>query len=368
MTDMHALLPPDRLGLLASVAVVYGLVVLAPAVAICVALLRAAELEKRARRAEAELARKTELVEGHAAISGVVQTEDGGDIAVEVAIEQVGRELPSNNGPRHRWTEASRTVSARPFSLVLDRGERVRVDADDEVRLFDALDGAVVEKKGRRLRTESLMNGERAFAVGVLKQTRDETGAGAGYRGGGHGWALSRPRREHLMLSLKPFDGVFRRRARAHVRTAVVLAIAMVAANAAFYRFHALNLWGETLAATHLRATATKHDIKKPFVTSYLLAGEVSLGGRSVPVADDVSVTLYYNVAAYQAVGAVPFVVWPSHPEIAMVGEPSIDLAQLLLLLWAYVAGAASFFIIRARTRPWYEQKKVVETFPGRLP
>ena len=260
----------SRLALTTSVVIVYVLALVAPAVGAFMAAARAQRMLRRARRAHQDFASRPRLAPGHATLLGTIETADGGP-AVELSIYQGPRAYRSRNSSGVRWTEIDREIAIRPFHLVLDSGERVKVRAAETVRLCDPLGAPLAgQNESQRKRETTLENGARIHAVGVLALERDDTAVSAGYRGGGSSWVLAATSRERLILSKNPFDAMFRKKARFSILTAASIVLGLAVVHLALADFHRLNLRGEVVpvhelsGSTYTTRDRSKHDDPLP--------------------------------------------------------------------------------------------------------
>src|SRR5580698_10247314 len=69
-----------------------------------------------------------DLRPGMTVVRGVLTGDLEAPPVVRVHIRQTGRQYTVKSGVRHKWTETSREVEARPFSLRLDSGAVVHVE------------------------------------------------------------------------------------------------------------------------------------------------------------------------------------------------------------------------------------------------
>ncbi len=121
----------------------------------------------------------------------------------------------------------------RPFYLRTATGDRVRVMADDDVKLMDALDGKIFVNRTSRICTAELTPGERVSAFGQLSRGLDpEAAQGMGYRSGAVGWVLWPPEGARMLISSYPIDRPFLGRARRIWRWAVLLLAVVIVTQA----------------------------------------------------------------------------------------------------------------------------------------
>ncbi|MFK7989848.1 MAG: hypothetical protein AB8I08_27765 [Sandaracinaceae bacterium] len=178
-----------------------------------------------ATEAEGALDPASPLRPGGHFVKGTVELARGESTAVKVEIEQEGTENKVKNGWVHSWQEQSRTITARPFYLRRDDGERVRVHPRTDVLLVDELDQMFHATRSTRFCTAELTAGEVAVVEGVLRRGEDpEASAGErGYRDAARGgWVMSSPLGIPLHISTEELAERHRLRARRFGKSALL--------------------------------------------------------------------------------------------------------------------------------------------------
>ncbi|HQY61265.1 MAG: hypothetical protein IPF92_05560 [Myxococcales bacterium] len=202
-----------------------------------VAWVQAARLAKLAERDRAGLGGP--LVGGpHGAVRGRVELASAGDVVVGLTIdEQAQNRGGTTQG--HAWLEVGRRIEARPFYLVTDEGERVRVDPSGTLLVIaDRVDlGSTVPM--RRQRAARLVRDQVVVARGAL---------GRAYDGVHAEWRLTPSREGPMVLA----DA--RRLAERHEPRASFLRNASLAATSAFLFTNML--LGFPFVAASLRGTS----------------------------------------------------------------------------------------------------------------
>jgi hypothetical protein len=359
---------PERMSAAWSILVVYGLGGVAALTALVLAVTRLVHHLRREAEDSAAEHQKPVLQQGHAVVRGVVDLEDPAAEVVRIRIEEQGREWRTKNGWQHEWKETGRTVEAHPFHLVLDGGERLRVEPDERVFLVDAL--STVEDAGTtRTRQAALAHGEHVTIVGRLVWGRDkERGGGAVYRDGGASLSLQAARGQRMLISAEPLAARHTRWVRFYAATVALLAIAVGVVNVGLGDFHRLRLGGQRVSLpVETEGTYTTR-YKGHDTTHYRIAG---LYQPAPPQAAQRLVT-DVNEATFASAGRegthAPFVVWPDDPEIHQIGyAPAIDRGVGMMMGVGAVLAMFLFWWIHRNTMPWYEQERVVERGSGPL-
>lgn len=160
---------------------------------------------RRAALANAALSDAPTLVEGECVIAGLVEHADNETVAVRVEIDQDGTEWENSGSWYHKWVETTRRTLVAPFYVRTKLGDRVRVEATQEVYLVDDLDGVILVRRDKRTRVAELIPGEHVIVAGVLRRDYDpEHRQMSGYRDAERGWVIRAPKRGRLQLSTLP--------------------------------------------------------------------------------------------------------------------------------------------------------------------
>ena len=331
------------------------------------------EHQKRA-VAERSFDARAPLANGHAVIAGQVELEQGATgPAIQVVIQQRGREWKGKHGWHHNWTETSRSVRVRPFWVRTFRGDRVRVEPDDRVMLRDDL--SRIERLSRfdRVRFAELTPGETVHIAGSLFGANAQ-GPGGAYRAMNQEPVLRPSRAAPMVVSTERPGETAQSRAR-HYRNwfvgAALVALALPAV--VFPTASLLGLTGETVRA---QPVATRHwqRYHKPknrpgyYVQHYGLRSVAREGDRARVLTDECSEEAWSCVTA----GACPslqYTVSALSDEVVQIGVgPQLTDGRVGLL--AVLAGllALLYPLSVLGSRPWYLQRKVVDGEKGPLP
>lgn len=201
--------------------IVLALHVALPLLLASVALVRARRSAARGALADASSRSTSEpLVAGVGVVAhGVVELAPDVKEAMTVSIMQEGKEQRSKKGERvvsHTWTEVSRKTAVAPFVLVDDRGQKIRVEPNEEALLVDRLDHTTVHGKrpARRTRHARIVDGERVWVVGdLISVGRSDAGA---YRDAPAELVLRAPPSGRMLLSTEPLGERFRAESATH--------------------------------------------------------------------------------------------------------------------------------------------------------
>jgi hypothetical protein len=331
----------------------------------------------RHRRLAAELAAaegkgQSPLRPGDTVLSGDV---DGGGVdgpAVIVELEQTGTERLSKGSWSHTWKEVRRQVTTRPFYVVREGGERVRVEPDARVFLVDKLDQAQNQSRTRRLRAATLVAGEPVHIVGLLVRANDPQQGG--YRDGALGWVLRPPRTGRMLISTEPLADRHQKRMRVHRGLLVALILTLLGAHGALFAEYNLLRWkGEVIHAQADRVdTFRKWKSQKSggYWQDYYTVDATWVMPDGVPVLlhDYVSPAFYERLTVEGQGADVPFVILREIPTVFTVGVVSTTSEwRLIFLFVVLLAWLLVYRLVVLDMRPWYEKPRVVESGNGRL-
>lgn len=325
-------------------------------------------LHRRRARAANAADRAQTLAPGPTVIVGTVAEDDEKTPAITVDIEQKGREWVYKSAWQHEWKEIRRTVTARPFYVTTADRAQVRVEPNQRVLLVDALDRVKSESEDRRHRFAKLTVGESVHILGTL--VRDADPRQGGYREAGIGWVLRPPKTGRMVISTEPLGERFEERERVYRRFALGTLLLLLLVHAGVYfSFNLLRLTGHEVIAT-VRSTDTYdryHRVKygQGYWEHYY---RVRAEWNSRQLADHCSMKLYYDLQAPGASKEVPFVVSSLLPAIHMIGhEPSFPDWNMGVLLLVVMITGVSWVSVIARTRPWYDRRRVIDSGSGTL-
>lgn len=212
------MLPPDVAARVTVEATRAAFFVGLPALALFVATVRRRSLLEQAKRSRDAGHGEGPLRPGASTIiHGVVEPTPADEAAIEITITQEGHERGPKDALTHSWREVRREARAVPFVVADRRGFRVRVEANDQTRLVDALDEVTYEPNGNvRRRRARLVAGEPIYVLGELA----EEAVGGAYRGQDAALVMRAPKRGALVCSTRPLDERFLRDATRHGRFA----------------------------------------------------------------------------------------------------------------------------------------------------
>lgn len=324
--------------------------------------------------AERSFDARAPLRNGHTVIVGQVELEEGASgPAIQVVIQQRGREWKNKHGWHHNWTETSREVRVRPFWVRTFQGERVRVEPDERVVLRDDLSRIERSSRFDRVRFADLMPGETVHITGSLFGANAQPPGGA-YRAMTQEPVL-RPSREAPMVVSTERPGESAQARARHYRNwfvgAAIVALALPAV--VFPTAALLGLTGETVRA---QPVATRHwqRYHKPknrpgyYIQHYGLRSVQREGGRDRVLTDECSEAAWSCVNA-GACPSVQYTVSALSDEVVQIGVgPQLTEGRGVLL--GVLAGllALVFPLSVFGSRPWYLQRKVVDGAKGPLP
>ena len=296
---------------------------------------------------------------GPVVLRGTVQTWDDRP-AIEVRIEQEGREYKTKNGFGHEWKETFREVHARPFTLVLADGTKIEVRPPDDARLADELS---IEPTGPkdRVRRAQLSRGESVAVSGVLEQV-STTGGEDDYRGGGTtGYRLVPARgalfsAEHLAAAGLRWSAFYQ-------RWSWYLAAALLVGQGMLWdSFYDVALRGERQIAVVSRLDTYRTYWSRSRETHYVVEAMLEDLTR---LEDDVARRTYDGL---EPGDRVPWLVVPGMPRHAQIGRQA-QVSWLWLLLFGLAHGGLALACVAhwRSTARWWERRRLVENASGRL-
>ncbi|MFO0647289.1 MAG: hypothetical protein U0326_13710 [Polyangiales bacterium] len=356
--------PSDRLSQSASTFVVVGVVGVGLALWIVTSLVRAWREYVEIRRARESLADPAQLREGPALVEGKVVLASGDrGAAVSLTVVQEGRRAGAETHTAApiamQWTEVERTVHVRPFYLSLRGGRSLRVEPAGRVELLDELElPEALPTRGRlaRRRRARLTRDERVVIRGALERGFDPETAQSGYRGPAEVLVL-RPCEGVMSFSTERLGARSIRRARVHLRAALVGVVALVAMNGLWFReFLALRQHGRVVDAR----VVSRERVDDPLTNRH---GD---GTLDLALPTGAMVRVRVNADAYENTREgdfVPVTVASRRPDIAQVGRGEVGLrdgeAIVALLI---VASLVLWHALSLRAaKAWYERDGVVD-------
>jgi hypothetical protein len=370
---------PGEAGPIASVlgAGLLGIVGFGSLLFIGIGVARQAALAARAAKAAEAASAREGLAPGYAVLHGRVETGDALP-AVSVRIRQAGHVHKVLRGVQHTWTEIDRHVDARPFTLELASGARVRIVPDGSVVLVDHLSAGPIEPGtagswpsplvATRTRTAELMPGDLAYVSGQLVCP---VGLGTAYRSSEEGLTLHAPRRGKMLVSTAPLEERFTRRAQFHLAWVLGFAVAFVAANGALFGpfwlrfFCGRSLTGD-VSDTRTWTTSSKSATRRHYdVEAHALLDHDDLN-LSVETNEEFSRQLRAALERGDKEIQAPFVVVPFYLDASDIG--TVATLQVKTCIW----GASCLLVLSLyylfdaqRSRPWYERRRLIERGSG---
>lgn len=381
MTDPNLYLPYDQVGPLASFGSVVGFGVFGLLAVMGVAAGLEYTNRKRAASARAALRKGSLDRAGYVGVRGRVEVDgasgelsEGDNAVASVEIAQFGTPSSHNGMAQQVWTEFSRKAKSRPFYVVTEQGDRVRVEPDERFVLTDA-SFASTKRLNRytRERRAELRPGDEVYVLGEAVEGFDPSGAneGAGYRGGARGFVLRAPKRDPLVISRERPEDRHARREGFHGRWALAAAVAMLFLQLGlFSQYHFLAftgrvIWGqeawasdsytrttklERLLPRALRAPATQYSVHAHFPT---VTGDLALHART-------SLQVYEGVNA--GLSRVPFLVSTRAPNLQQIGrDPVVSRGSAGFAVLAVSLLAIAYAAHTRKTRPWYDRGRRVD-------
>ena len=190
---------------------------------------------RRARMTRALADAPPDLADGWSVLSGEIEDDEIDAPAVQVDIEQA--RVTKRN--KDEWHETKRSVRARPFSLRLDDGQRVRVEPGDDTRVIAPLNVNRAVRADERLRAATIRAGKHVVVTGVLTTGFVPSATGQGYRDAGKGLVLAPPARGSMLISTDSVESL----AQSQIERAAMHRRQMKFALAALVLGHAVMLW-----------------------------------------------------------------------------------------------------------------------------
>jgi len=317
---------------------------------------------------------KAPLANGHAVIVGQVELEPGATgPAIQLAIQQEGKDIKVKHGWSHSWTERSREVRVRPFWVRRFTGELVRVEPDERVVLRDDLSRVERRSHAERVRFAELTPGETVHVSGSLFGA-NPSGTGAAYRAAATEPVLRPGRIGPMVVSTERPGATSSERAAFHRGWLVGVAVlALALPTVVFPTVALLGLTGQTVRA---RPAATRHwqVYHKPkhgygyYVQHYGLRSVREVGGGAQVLTDECSEAVW-SCAQSRACPEVRYTVSALSDGVVQIGvdgQLTDGRAILLGVVAAALLLAYPFSVFGSR--PWYLQRRIVDSGTGKIP
>ncbi|NUO48202.1 MAG: hypothetical protein HOV80_05015 [Polyangiaceae bacterium] len=296
--------------------------------------------------------------EGEVVVRGKVCDVEGNGPAVEVTVEQLGLERKEKGDWKTTWTEISRRTEARPFTIELSNGSRLRVEPGEEPRLVDDLGlwkrtDSSTKVPATRTASATLDLDEEVYVAGELDTRVDPA---VGYRGG-EARVLRPPKGGAMHLSTHGLAAPFREQSRRFASWITGLVVLTALVQLAAIQFH-VALWaGERKTATiEKRWEVPVAEQKTPeYFVTYRPSGSSDVIKEQIEIVD---------WDRLEPGTVVPIHVSPL--ETTLGPHPNITgiipmLSTLVLVVVGTIALTTCY-----RRRAWYE-RRMVETQSGRL-
>lgn len=327
-------------------------------------------LHYRSREVRANTASRTpappELLPGPILLGGHVET-DGAEPAVRFEIDQIGREVQNKSSYTHTWTEIDRTVQVRPFRLRLPNQEVVTVVPDERVRLVDNLETESFNENRRR-RVAELSAKEKVWVSGTLSREGQKSGPSTAYRQGPSSWVMRGTRLDPLELSSGSLSRQFTYWQSFYRKAAIILTIGWLLVHGLLFGpYYLLAISGKVTTASIIKTSTYVTSSKNGKTTHYVIHARLPDKDGGHLVDDEVGYNLYES-AKSGFVKEAPFLYSKWFPRLHQIGQrPMISVVLSIISLLLSLGPAIWFFFAIRSARPWYEQRKVVESGDGRL-
>jgi hypothetical protein len=368
MTDVPSGLLPE--GLSIALVVLFSLALGALALGAIWKTLR----ERRLAREAESYVSPSVLTPGPALLRGIVRTSEGGP-PIRVQITERGAQWRTKHRQaaggywRHRWWETGRTVTARPFEVVLGSGVRVQVLASDDVWLIAPLTEYGPYAIDRRNMEATLREGTEVWIEGTL--VRATTSVTRPYRGRDETWSIRASPSARLIVSMVAPALRHGRRAVYWQRMSVVAGFAFLVAQATFAAgFWPLVIHGARCETEIVGLGERTTHTRSGRVTVHSVHAEVvSSQGERVPVGTRVSRDVPEAVWRSLATGDhVSFVVSSIDPRFCVIGDHTgVSRLGALGLLTLALVGVWLLRVTHRRSLEWYDQRRVLDEGPGPL-
>jgi hypothetical protein len=308
-----------------------------------------------------------ELRPGSTIVHGIVHTDDAKP-AIVVETREAGREVQTKSSWSHTWTEQHRSVTVRPFDVVLGDRTRVRVVPHQRLRFIDDMVVTQHDSERMRVRRAELAHGDGAFIEGTLAHELDPRSPD-GYRGSGKQWVLRFPEGARPLVSGLALEEPYVRWRRFWAgASSCALVLCVLVAALSYERFWRFELRGVVVDAevTDLRHYTT-HSTRNGTKQHYVVRARGALpDGTAVNLEDEIDRDPWVRL---QLRSRVAFLVDPESPESHEIGTaPHLEswgafVGVFVLVLAAFLVGAA-----HKRRKRWFEMEKIKYVSSGRLP
>jgi hypothetical protein len=343
---------------------VVGFVVL---LLVALGLWRQARLRSRAAKAAEEGAGTRKLAPGWAVIQGTIETDDKAP-AMRVVIRQTGVQYRVKNGLRHRWTESSRNVETRPFFLVLESGERVKVEPDEGAILVDLLGIESGDSQALRTRTAEIRARDTIYATGRLVAPIQADA----YRSAEQTFTLRAGGPQRMLLSTEPLEERFVKRTSFHARWAAAFMLTLLLVNGVFLHSYWNKLFcGRVIEASVVQPLNWTTQGKHGPIQHYGVAAQTWVDGNQVLFNPETSLAFYNRarstLSSHRPMTAPFVVVLPDGKPYNIGTRPALHLAVFMVTWMLFIGLTIGYAVHTRHTRAWYERKRVVDVGNGPL-
>ena len=323
--------------------------------------LRKARKWRRARQATAA----TELAPGPTILEGTVRrlddAADGDGPVVVLRVEQAGQSFyrsSSKRGPnwKTRWTEVERKLVMQPFVLDTASGP-VRLDPDPQAFLIDDLEPLPRDGAVRTLRAE-VHAGDKLSVTGELVQAADQRSGG--YRGGARGWVLRPPAGGRLLLSTQGLAASHADHGATAAVGFVLLGIVVLLAQLLAIPYHLARAAAVDEAAVVVSRCSYQEDKENYRFVDYQLLKD---GQRTET---RVNADTYARLPLGTVVPANVLRL-TDEPRITLGAGATTNAGISLIPMAVLVFGSFLTVWLVARSRPWWERKRLDEVVDGEL-
>jgi len=297
------------------------------------------------------------LAPGPVTLRGTVESPEGAPVVLTI------RQRAEASARSTRWRETGRELTAKPFVLVLDDGERVRVEPSADAHVWVDLQRGESDGASRTV-LGKLLPGDRTDVSGHLRMGEGVDPDG-GYRGTARMLRLDPPREGRMRFcSVRLIERLASERAWA------VAFLGLSSAVFALWQLYAvLTFWPLVTSGVHCEGEITQLSTEgSSHPERVAIARIVSCGGSEAPagLADAVvSATVPASVWSRLEPGErLPFVVSPDRPSLHQLGAHArleLPAGKLPFAVLELVAIALVLYSARRHGRPWYEKERVID-------
>jgi len=284
---------------------------------------------------------------------------------VEVDIDQVSKAFRAKQGTQLRWSEYARSTKDRPFALVTESGDRVRVEPSGKVQLIDRLERAERIDATHRRKRAQIVPGEPVWVRGFLSDAQKPSDTSP-YRGGAkvERWVLRPPVDGPMLVSSQPVEAEGLSDARFHLVCAgLFLSCLLLFQGLGFRDYRALRSGGvptqAEITGTRRWTTHSKNATRQHY--AFELKYETSVGWLETE--QETNYGAYISVHKGEK---VPLVYDADRPSVAQIGVPADMAANMFVAIIGTIAMvflSLLYPLISKGRRPWW-RKRLIEIEP----